>query len=133
MGNNGLSPALRIRDGSEPCLRIPEWDDYFLEIAMTVARKSKDPKWGLPAAPAHLPAERDPARIGRCFHRAAHLGAPHIHKFLSWGSSRTRNQSPKSWVARTIRRMQSPGNTVSHHWPAIKVGRASESMRPQAG
>src|SRR6266545_2744737 len=55
------------------------------------------------------------------------------YKFLSWGSSRTRNQSPKSWVARTIRRMQSPGNTVSHHCPAIKVERASESMRPQAG
>src|SRR6266850_2708448 len=62
-----------------------------------------------------------------------HVGAPHTHKFLSWGSSRTRNQSPKSWVARTIRRMQSPGNTVSHHWPAISVERASESMRPQAG
>src|SRR5712692_3297376 len=29
--------------------------------------------------------------------------------------------------------MQSPGNTVSHHCPAIKVERASESMRPQAG
>ncbi len=29
--------------------------------------------------------------------------------------------------------MHAPGNTVSHHWPAIKVGRASESIRPQAG
>src|SRR6185369_7388649 len=60
-------------------------------------------------------------------------GAPHVHRFRVWGSSRTRSQSPNSWVARTIRRMQTPGNTVSHHWPAIKVGRASESMRPHAG
>jgi hypothetical protein len=29
--------------------------------------------------------------------------------------------------------MHAPGNTVSHHWPAIKRGRASESMSPQAG
>src|SRR6266850_1658419 len=61
-----------------------------------------------------------------------HVGAP-IQRFRSWGSRRTRNQSPKSWVARTIRRMHSPGKTVSHHWPAIRVGRASASMSPQAG
>src|SRR5436190_14820554 len=62
-----------------------------------------------------------------------HLGAPHVHRFLSWGSRRTRSQSPNNWVASTIRRMHAPGNTVSHHWPAINVGRASESMRPHAG
>jgi dCMP deaminase len=31
-----------IRDGSDSSLHISDWDDYFLEIAMTVARKSKD-------------------------------------------------------------------------------------------
>jgi len=40
MATNG---APRIRDGSAPCLHISDWDAYFLEIAMTVARKSKDP------------------------------------------------------------------------------------------
>ena len=58
---------------------------------------------------------------------------PPSYKFLSCGSRRTLSQSPKSWVARTINNMHAPGNTVSHHWPAIKVGRASESMTPQAG
>src|SRR6266566_5121374 len=88
---------------------------------------------------ARHPQDRIEARHGSAGARRAlggmggHLGAPHLHKFLNCGSSRTRSQSPKSWVARTIRRMHSPGNTVSHHWPAIKVGRASESMRPHAG
>jgi len=40
MATNG---APRIRDGSDPCFHIADWDEYFLEIAMTVARKSKDP------------------------------------------------------------------------------------------
>src|SRR2546427_1623149 len=82
---------------------------------------------GIPARHGFAGARRALGGLG------GHVGAPQIHKFLSWGSSRTRNQSPKSWVARTIRRMQNPGNTVSHHWPAINVERASESMRPQAG
>jgi len=42
MATNGKPSAPRIRDGSEPCHHIGEWDEYFLEIAVTVARKSKD-------------------------------------------------------------------------------------------
>ena len=38
-----LGSPPRIRDGSDPNLYIEDWDEYFLEIAMTVARKSKDP------------------------------------------------------------------------------------------
>src|SRR5947208_6776850 len=88
----------------------------------------------------HLGAQRNPegrpgsAGVSRALGgMGGHLGAPHVHSFLSWGSSPTRSPSPKSWVASTIRRMHAPGNTVSHHWPAISVGRASESMRPPAG
>ena len=36
------------------------------------------------------------------------------------------------WPARSAG-CRRPGNTVSHHWPAISVGRASESIRPHAG
>jgi len=42
MADNGASSSSRIRDGSDPRSHIADWDEYFLEIAMTVARKSKD-------------------------------------------------------------------------------------------
>src|SRR5207245_635428 len=92
-----------------------------------VGLKARHPQDRSEAPPGFAGAGRTLGGMG------GHLGAPHLHRFLDCGSIRTRSQSPKSWVARTIRRMQRPGNTVSHHWPAIRVGRASASMSPQAG
>jgi deoxycytidylate deaminase len=43
MAGNGASSTPCIRDGSDPRLHIADWDEYFPEIAMTVARKSKNP------------------------------------------------------------------------------------------
>src|SRR5262245_21052961 len=137
-----LSPAGQVLaledDGAAHDAAGPwqEADDREARGRLAAARLADEPqRLALVEREAHAVHRLDHARPAEGEEVGLQIGdfEERGQRFLDWGSSRTRSQSPKSWVARTIRRIHAPGNTVSHHWPAIRVGRASESIRPQAG
>src|SRR5262249_42720881 len=56
-----------------------------------------------------------------------------FQRFRSWGSRRTRNQSPNMLADSTSIEMQTPGKTASHHLPSIKASRSWDIISPHEG